>query len=515
MRLSGKSRVKNTIINTGFGLFVKLFNIIANFAVRTVFIKYLGVEYTGISSVFTDILTVLSFAELGIGSAITFALYKPIENKDNLQIAKIMHFYRNAYSLIAFFVFASGMVLIPFLDKIITNVPNVKDNLTTIYILYIFNTASSYLLIYKSTLLTANQQNFIISIVNIGATIVRTTLQLFLIVATGEFLPYLIIQIICTIIQNIIISIIADKKYESIKAYQNEKLSTEEKKGIFNDIKALALYKVSGTVLNGTDSLMISTMLGSGVVGYVSNYTMIITEIYSISLQFLNSVTASIGNLVASNDSERQYDVFSIMNFFCQFFFCVCSVCLFCLLKEFVGSIWLGENYIIDQLTISFLCFDFFLKGNATVINTYRNANGLFVQGQYRPVFMAIINIVSSIIAVKLIGLPGVYFGTVFSRLITQVWFDPIILYKFAFKKRAIHYFTEYFMWVVVLFASCAISMKLNEDILISSNIISFITHSLICVCITSTISCIIFWKSGRVIITLKYIKNTIKSNIG
>lgn len=511
MRLTSNSRTKNTLINTAFGLFVKLFNILANFAVRTVFIKYLGVEYTGVSSVFTDVLTVLSFAELGIGSAITFALYKPIENKDDRQIARIMHFYRNAYYLIALVVFSLGIILIPFLGIIITNVPNIKDDITVIYILYIINTASSYLLIYKSTLLTANQQNFKISIVNIVTTIIRTALQLYFIIKTHEFLPYLIIQIVCTIGQNAFISRVADRQYRSIKKYKNEKLSKKEKQSIFKDIKALSLYKISGTVLNGTDSLIVSSMLGSGVVGYVSNYTMIITELYSISLQFLNSVTASIGNLVASKDSRRQYEVFCVMNFFCEFFYCVCSVCLCCLLSEFVGSVWLGKEYIIDNISIGLLCFDFFLKGNATVINTYRNANGLFVQGQYRPVIMAVINIISSIVAVKIIGLPGVYFGTVFSRIITQVWYDPMILYKHAFNRKTLSYFLEYFGWIIVMFSSCFLSCFINQYIIVSLPIISFVIHGLVCVLVTILISCILFWKTGRVYDTVHYILRTLR----
>ena len=127
-----KSRSKMTIINSASGILSKFVILAANFAIRTIFIYYLGIEYTGVSAVFSNILTILSFAELGIGSAITFALYKPIEQNDYRQLAKLMAFYRKAYFIIGSTVFAVGICLTPFLKFLINNVPDVKENITVI-----------------------------------------------------------------------------------------------------------------------------------------------------------------------------------------------------------------------------------------------------------------------------------------------------------------------------------------------------------------------------------------------
>lgn len=505
------SRVKKTLINTSFGIFVKLITLILNFVTRTVFIKYLGIEYTGVSAVFTDILTVLSFAELGIGSAITFSLYKPIENKDYKKIAALLNLFRNAYRVISCVIFAIGISIVPFLDKLITNVPQVKENLILIYLLYIFNTAVSYLLIYKSTILTASQQAYVISAVNLCVMIIRSILQIVVVILFKQFVLFLVIAIVSTIIQNLIISFKASNRYKEIKQYKREKISKDERKKIFKDVKALSLYKVSGTVLNGTNSIVISSALGAKIVGIVSNYTLIITEIYSLALQFLNSVTASIGNLVVSKNNDRQYEMFRIMNFACEWFFCVCTVCLYNLLDEFVGNVWLGNEFIINQWAVIFICADFYIKGNMTLIGSFRNANGLFVQGQYRPLLMAILNIVLAIIGAKTFGIAGVFLATVLARATTQLWFDPFIVHKHAFKKGVKGYFGEYAVWLFVLISSSLIAKLLNSFILINIPIVSFAVHALVCIALVCLMTFIIFGKSKVFHSSLAYVINIVR----
>ncbi len=504
---SDGSRVKKTIANTSVGLIYKLVALIANFASRTIFIAYLGIEYTSVSSVFTQVLMVLSFAELGIGSAITYSLYKPLAEKDYCRIAGLMNLYKAAYRTIAAVVFLVGAALLPFVNHIITDVPNVKEDIRLIYFLYVLNTSVSYLLIYKSTLLTANQQGYVISAVNAIFVIVRTIFQIVVIAIWKDFILYLILTIAFTALQNGVSALIADKKFTTIKAYPKERVSKEERKSIFKNVKALSLYKVSGTVLNGTNSIIVSSMISSAIVGFISNYSMIINEIYALALQFLSSVTSSIGNLAASEDRKRQYLLFRIMNFVCTYFFALCSVCLYVLLDEFVGDVWLGGEYIIDKWLVFFLCFDFFLKGNTTLVASYRDANGLFVQGQYRPLIMAIINIIASITGALVWGAPGVYAGSVIARLVTQFWFDPYVIYKHAFKEKVINYFKEYAVWFVVVVLGVMVSAALNSFIKIENPLISFIVHGTVCAVAVTGLSLIIYGRTTIFKETVAYIK--------
>ena len=162
-----KSRVVNSAVNIVYSFSVKLISFLASFILRTVFIRTLGMEYAGVSGLFTDILTVLSFAELGISTAMTYALYKPIADNDISQINRLMNFYKLAYRFVAGCVMAGGLICVPLLPLIVTDVPNIKESITLIYVLYLFNTASSYLLVYKSTLLTASQKHYEINKITI------------------------------------------------------------------------------------------------------------------------------------------------------------------------------------------------------------------------------------------------------------------------------------------------------------------------------------------------------------
>lgn len=476
------SRRKYTIINTAFGIATRLVALIANFAIRTVFINYLGIEYTGVSAVFTDILTILSFAELGIGSAITYSLYKPIEEKDYRQIASIMHLYKQAYRCIAIAVLVIGLLLLPFINVIIPNHPNIAEDLRLIFLLYVINSATSYLLIYKSSLLVASQLGYFQSIINIAFYIIKATVQVIIIICFREFIFFLLVEILFNLLNNIAVSHVANKRFPDMVNFSNDRLTTIQVKAIFKNVKALSIYRICGVLTNGLTSMLISVLVSIEMVGYVSNYTLIINQIYIFTLQFFNAATASIGNLAASKDKDRQEEIFNKLFFLASMFFCVSSVGLFSVLNDFVTKIWLGEKYQISITIIALLCVDFYLKGMATIFNTFRNANGLFHQGQYRPIIMVSLNIVGSFILYKWIGLIGIFVSLVSSRLITQTWYDPLILYKYVFKGNYIGFMKDLSKCIITTLLSGLIALHLCSLFNFNSVTISLIIHALLAI---------------------------------
>ena len=144
-----KSRTKNALLNMISGSTMQIINVLLGFVSRTIFIKLLNADYLGVNSLYSNILMVLSFAELGIGNAIAFCLYEPIANNDKKRIQALMKFYKKAYSFIGIIIFIIGLGLIPFMNIIIKNPPNIKENLTLIYILFLLNTSISYFFSYK------------------------------------------------------------------------------------------------------------------------------------------------------------------------------------------------------------------------------------------------------------------------------------------------------------------------------------------------------------------------------
>lgn len=463
-----ESRTRNVIRNTSAGIGVRLLSLLLNFVLKTVFIKVLGIQYTGVSSLFTDVLTILSFAELGIGSAITYALYKPVAENDEIQIAKLMNFYKNAYRYVAIVVLVAGIALVPFLGYIVREVPDIKEDITLIYLLYLANTAGSYLLVYKSAILVAKQKKYIVSCVEGVSSICRLLTESVIIVIFHEFILYLVIEIMFTFLQNYITGKLADREY-TVKSHDAKvMLDKAERKRIFADVKALAMYQMSGVVVNGADSVIISAFLETSLVGYISYYKLIFNQISRIVTQFFDAMNPSVGNLAVTDEADKQYRLFKNTNFAIFWLMCVSctglAVCVNPLIK-----LWLGESFLLSENIVIVLVADFFVTNMIRVVAVFRTANGLFVNGKYRPVIMAILNIVLSVMLVKPLGVFGVLLATVVSRVMTQMWYDPWLVYSNVFSKkdtacRVVEYYVAYVKYLLTIIASIILARLVTGE---------------------------------------------------
>lgn len=450
-----KSRVVNSAVNIVYSFTVKLVSFFASFILRTVFIRTLGMEYAGVSGLFTDILTVLSFAELGISTAMTYALYKPIADNDISQINKLMNFYKLAYRFVAGCVMAGGLICVPLLPVIVTDVPNIRESITLIYVLYLINTASSYLLVYKSTLLTASQKHYEINKITIKISLAKCVAESILLLIFHNFILYLCVEICLAIFQNVLIGRKAKKEFPEILKYgKHEKLEKQEIRKLFHDIKALFLYKISGVVLNGTDSIIVSSFLGTALVGVLANYNLIVKNIYNLVLQIFSSMSASIGNMAVTESREKQYQVFRSLLLLSFWFFGLAATVLYVCITPFM-VLWMGAENTFGMAIVIVLLIDFYLTGMMSPVSSFRTSNGLFVQGQYRPLVMALINIIVSILLVKPLGVLGVLLGTVISRLTTQIWYDPYLIYKHVFGKSVILYIRKMLLYSLITVLCC------------------------------------------------------------
>ncbi len=477
----GESRTKNVIKNTGAGIGVRLLSILLNFVLKTVFIRVLGIQYTGVSSLFTDILTILSFAELGIGSAITYALYKPVAQNDKIQIAKLMNFYKKAYRYVALTVAVAGGALVPFLGFIVKDVPDIKESITLIYLLYLVNTIVSYLLIYKSSILVARQKKYVISVVQGTSNVLKLLVESVLIVIYHQFIVYLVIEIIFTIAQNYIIGRLSDWEYRIDKNNKTLVLEKAEKTKLFADIRALAMYQISGVVVDGADSVIISAFLETSLVGYISYYKLIFNQISRIVIQFFDAMNPSVGNLAVTDEADKQYKLFKNTNF--AIFWLMCAACTgLAVCVNPLIKLWLGEQFLLSENIVMVLTADFFVTNMIRVVAVFRTANGLFVNGKYRPVIMAILNIVLSVIMVKPLGIFGVLLATVVSRVVTQMWYDPWLIYSNIFSKRntdcsVMEYYASYIKYLLTIIASIILAKLISKG---SSNLILLEDNSLV-----------------------------------
>ena len=440
------SRTKNSARNAAVSLSFYAAYTIAGFVLRRVFIDTLGNDYLSVSGLFTNILTVLSFAEMGIGNAIIFNLYKPIATGDTEKIKSLMKLYKKAYNIIGAFVFGAGLLLIPFLNYLISGeAPDIKESLVLLYVLYLFNTAFSYFFTFKQAIITANQKNYIVSAYTNIFKILQLVLQGIFLVLTHNFIVYLLIQIACTVINNVILAAKADKMFPYIRDKEFTPIPKEERKSIFKNVRALFLYKLGSTVLNGTDNLIITKVIALASVGLTSNFTMIISAISSVVDTLPNAVVASVGNLNASESKEKKNQIFDIMFFVCVWIYGLCASGVYFFSNDFV-SIVFGSEWRMEPIVIFSLALHFYVSSVMFPSYTYRTTLGYFVQGRFAPVAASVINIVLSILMGKWIGLSGVFFATSISRFLTMGIVDPVLIYKNCFKRNPLIYYARYFI---------------------------------------------------------------------
>ena len=428
-----RSRTENSIINSAMSIVTQVLTVVLNFAVKTVFIKMLSDEYLGVNGLFTNIITMLSLADLGIGIAIPYSLYKPLAKKDEHKINVLMNFYKKVYTIIGIAVLLIGLSLTPFLGLIIKDIPKNVPHLSLIYILFVIHSASSYFFVYKKFLIDSDQKGYITSRIIFTFSTLLSIIQIILLVTTKNYILFLLSSIILVIIQNIYISSKANKLYPFIKNKTDEKLEKEDMEGIKKNVSSLFIYKVGTVIMNGTDNIIISKFIGLIIVGFYSNYVLIINSITTVLNQIFNAITSSIGNLVVTTNKKRSKEVYDNLNFANFWLYALFGVCIIVLINPFI-NIWIGKKYVMGFSIVFLLVLNFYVLGMQSVTNSFRNAYGLFWIAKYRPIIMVIINIVISVVLVQLIGIEGVLIGTLISRLVTTAWLDPYIVHKYGFE---------------------------------------------------------------------------------
>ncbi len=505
------SRKKKTAINTIAGVIDKFSMAIFNFIIRTVFIHTLGMQYTGVSSVFTDILSVLSLSELGMSTAIATALYKPLHDKDEEMIKKLMKFYKTAYRFIAAFILIAGIIILPFLDFFITKVPDIKENIKIIFLLYILKTSASYLLIYKTTLLSADQKQYLIVYRQFICSIIKYILEIIVLFMFKNFILYLVIDLIATIVQNYFVTKKAEKEYPYAFEKNNLELSKTDRKKIFKDIKGLSMYQISGTIGNSIDNILISKFISTAISGIYSSYSLIRKQIEVILKQFFSAVTPSIGNIVASGDTEKQYKIFNRIFYLSFIVVNFCAVSMFILFSPFI-ELWIGEQYVLAERIAFVISFDCFLYILLQAIASFRTANGLFIKGQYRPLIMSILNIFLSILLIKKYGIFGTVLATIICRFVTQ-WYDPYLIFKYVFKKNFFKFYGKYVEYILIFILSCFVTHYFANMVSIDNSIVNFIYKLVCCIIIPNIISVLFTFMTSDFKYFLQILKNKKKVN--
>lgn len=451
------SRTDNTIKNAFTTLAAQAVTALLQFASRKVFIVVLGNAYLSLDGVFSNILTMLSLAELGFGEAIVFCLYKPLAIQDEAQTKALMNLYRRIYTIIAGVIFVLGIAVIPAFPWLLKDKPDIPENLYAIYLLFLLNTVISYLWIHKQSILIADQKNYVVYKVKMVASAIMMCIQIVLLILTHNYFLYLVVTILTTLVTNLFVSNVANKRYPYIKKYQKIPIDQETKRTIIVNVRALIIYKVGTMLVTGVDNILISSMIGVLYVGLYSNYTLIINKASIILRSIISSATGSVGNLNVLADNESKEKIGRKLLFITFWLFGYASSGLFNVVNDFM-YFYAGKEYILSGWTVIFLVLGFYLLGVLTPMSIFRNTMGLYRYGKFRPMICAIVNLVISLALIKPFGIVGIVAGTFAARFCVTSWYEPRLVYKFGFNLSCKNYLIKYYLYMVVMIGASALS---------------------------------------------------------
>lgn len=481
-------RTKNSIYNMMGSMAVFIIKTVLVFLGKSCLIFAMGDEYNGLGGLFSNIISMLAIADLGIGTAIIYNLYKPIKDNNIEEIKTIMYFFKKCYHLIALVVCVIGMIIMPFLPYFVGNI-NIKENIYLIFILFLLDPICSYLMSYKGSLLTAHQKNYLINICEVVYIILVQIIQIFIILVTHNYYLYLICAVICRMLQNFLICHFVNIKYPYIKDKNVEQLSIKVKTDILEKVKGLLFHKISYFIIGSTDNLIISRFLGVLTVGYYSNYSIVINPLKGILQQIITSVTPSVGNLLIEGDTEKNYIVYKRLALLNFWLYTLVAIGIYYMLPDFI-MIWLKkEYYLLGNSVLFILVFIIFQEGMGRVLAVFKEAGGIFYEDRYISLLESILNVIVSILLVRKYGLLGVFLGTVLSFCLRFIYSYPQLVYKPFFGKGYGSYFLEQLKWIFkwgVSFGITGIVKTFLNKIMFKNLYIGFIVQGM---CITLIIA--------------------------
>lgn len=488
-----KSRTDYARSNIIHGCINKMVALGLPFIIRTIILYSLGSKYLGLDSLFTSILQMLNLAELGFSSAVVFCMYKPMAKNDTDTICALLNFYRTVYRIIGVVVLGIGLLIMPFLDNLIKDDVPDDINIYSLYLIFLINTVLGYLLYsYKSSILIASQRSDITSYVNTVIIFIQSAIQVVVVILFKNYYIYIIIMPIFTIINNLVIAYITSKRYPQYVC--KGKLSSELLHDLKFKISGLMISKFCVTSRNSMDSIIISSFAGLTQVAMYGNYYYIMAAVHSVLSIITKSISASVGNSIATESREKNYKDMMKFVFLYSWLAGICATCLLNIYQPFV-KIWAGEKMMFPvEIVIAFVIY-FFSLTLGDVRTIYMTGAGLWWEGRYRSVAETITNLVLNIVLGKTFGIIGVICATIISILVINFGYGSHILFKYYFQNnKTKNYFLLQIYSYIVVIISC-FATWVGCSFVTIEGVIGLIFRAVICLIISNVIYVIFYFK--------------------
>lgn len=424
------SRSKNLFLNVTVGYVVQICILALSFIGRSIFIRFLSADYLGINGLYSNILSVLALAELGLGNVMQFFLYKPVGQGDQEKTVALFKYFKKLYLAIAGIVLAAGLLLIPSL-RYIVNSELPQDELIIYYILFLLNSVVTYFAAPHIALLAANQDNRLQKMITLFTTLILQLAHIVVLLIWKNYIIYVTVTLVSTVLNTLILSASCNKRYPYLR--KEAETDVSEKREVIKSVKATFVYKVGSVIINNTTNILISIIISTAAVGLYSNYYLIVNGIQAFIAIITASLISGVGNLSTQGNRKRMYAVFNTMLLFYNFIAAVGGIAFWLLFNDVI-TVWLGKEYLMDSLSVFAISLNFYLTNAISPIWMYRESNGLFNKVKYLMIFMAVCNIIFALILGRIIGVAGILLAPVLARIVTQVWYEPHILFNTVFQ---------------------------------------------------------------------------------
>ncbi|MCH5165995.1 MAG: oligosaccharide flippase family protein [Clostridiales bacterium] len=502
-------RAAHSTKNTFFAAIAYVTKMLLNFVVRAIFVRYLAVEYLGLNGLYSNILNVLSLAELGVGNAIVYSMYKPIADNDTEKIKSFLRLYRNFYLIIGGVVVVIGLSLIPALPYLIKDAPNVDVNLTVVYVLYLSHNVIGYFFAYRRSLVFAYQRNDIESKVGLIVNVALSIVQVIIMVVWRNYYAYIAVMVVFSAADAAIVFALSYKLFPDIRG-KAQPINKADKREIAKNTSALVFHKIGSAAVFSTDSIIISAYIGATILGMYSNYTLVTTAFLSIINLFITAVRSSVGNLIATKTKEDVYKIYKALNMVLMWLVCFFTLGLVICFQDFIVLLTGNAAYKLEYLTVILICTSFYLTASRRMTDAFKECAGLFWNDKFKPLFEAGINLGLDILLVRYIGINGVIVATIVSTVAAPLWVEPFVLYKNYFKVNTVNYFIRYAIYTIVAFCAGAAAFGCCYFIP-SSGIWCFIAKFVICLILPNLIFVLAYHRTQE----FKYLLTTLKRIFG
>ena len=505
-------RAEATMKNSVWGLFQQTVVCILSLFSRRVMLDTIGVEGVGLNGLLTNVVAVLSLADMGINASIIFHMYKPLATGDEETITRLMNFYRSVYRIIAVTILAIGLCLMPFMKYIVHDVSYSDGYVMLIYFLFLMQTVTSYIFSYKRSIISADQKQYIITMYDLVLKIVTVIIGIVILKLTNELSYYLIFLISAAFINDMLIAKKANTMYPYIKNHKLM-LEKEDRKSIFQDVKNIFIGRISGTITNSTDNILISALVGTIATGLYSNYTIILNTLNSVMNQFSYAMIGSIGNLLATETGEHIEKVLEKLIFIIFFMAAFCCVCLSCLIDPFI-TLAFGDNLLLERYVVYIAIAVFYFATVKIPVWNMVQASGLFKTDKFIAIIGSVINLIVSFILGKVIGIAGILIGTICTYVI-QYNLKVALLYKKYLHRKYGKILAKTYFYFILAAAECLLMGFLTSKLPIGNEFVKFIVSGICAVAFGIGFNCIIFRKRGEYIYFRDKMLSMVKNKIG